>query len=176
MNTGTDTLNISSIVSTDPDFALSSSGMTLPPDTYDYVRVSYDSGLMDRLDSTLVQISSDDGDESLIEVPVTVLVGSISGIAGADDGARPLATLHNYPNPFSGETTFSFHLARQAIVDLEIYNVEGRLVTAILRGRSLAEGPHRIEYDGAALPSGVYFCRLKSDDLSLTRRVLLLKD
>ncbi|MFC1800223.1 endonuclease, partial [Candidatus Eisenbacteria bacterium] len=35
MNTGTDTLNISSIVSTDPDFALSSAAMTLPPDTYD---------------------------------------------------------------------------------------------------------------------------------------------
>jgi hypothetical protein len=176
INTGTDTLNVSSIVSTDPDFALSSSGMILPPDTYDYVRVSYQSGQVDRLDSTLVQISSDDSDEGLVEVPVTVLVGSLSGIPGGDDGAPPLAILRNYPNPFSGETTFAFHLARQAVVDLEIYNVEGRLVTALLRGRSLPEGPHRLHYDGEALPSGVYFCRLRADGLTLTRRVLLLKD
>jgi hypothetical protein len=149
--------------------------MTLPPDAYDYVRVSYQSGQVDRMDSTLVQISSDDSDEALVEVPVRVLVGSMSGIAGTDDDARPLATLRNYPNPFSGETTFSFHLARKAVVDLEIYNVQGRLVTAILRDRSLAEGPHRFTYDGGALPSGVYFCRLKTAEQVFTRRMLLLK-
>ena len=175
MNTGTDTLEISSIVSTDPDFALSSSGMTLPPDTYDYVRVSYESGLIDRLDSTLVQISSDDSDEGLVEIPVTVLVGSMSGIAGTDDGIPPLAALHNYPNPFSGETTLSFNLERQAIVDMDLYNVEGRLVSTIISGRSLASGPHRIDYDGSALPSGVYFCRLSAGETTLTRRMLLLK-
>lgn len=175
MNTGTDTLNISSIVSTDPDFDLSSAAMTLPPDTYDYVRVSYDSGSIDHLDSTLVRISSDDGDEGLIEVPVTVLVGSMSGIAGTEEGTRPLAALNNYPNPFSCETTLFFHLERKAIVDLNLYNVEGKLVKAMLSGRSLAEGMHRIEYDGSELPSGVYFCRLSSGDVTLTRRMLLLK-
>jgi hypothetical protein len=175
INTGTDTLNVSSIASTDPDFELSSAGMTLPPDTYDYVRVSYQSGQIDHLDSTVVQVSSDDSDEGLVQIPITVLVGDISGIAGVDDGARPLATLHNYPNPFSGETTFSFHLKRQGIVDLDLYNVEGRLVTAILSGRTLARGLHRVTYDGNELPSGIYFCRLRADDRILTRRVLVLK-
>jgi len=175
MNTGTDTLNISSIVSTDPDFALSSGAMTLPPDTYGYVRVSYQTAQVDLEDSTLVQISSDDSDEPLVQVPVTIQVGNFSGIAGTDDGVRPLATLRNYPNPFSGETTLSFNLEHQAIVDLELYNVEGRLVTTIIGDRSLAGGLHRIEYDGSELPSGVYFCRLSAGEVTLTSRMLLLK-
>jgi hypothetical protein len=176
VNTGTDTLNVSSIVSTDPDFDLSSTAMTLPPDTYDYVRVSYESGTIDHLDSTLVRISSDDGDECLIEVPVNVLVGSMAGIAGTDrDDAGPLAALRNYPNPFSGETTFSFSLGRSALVDLEIFSVEGRLVKALFRDRPLGEGIHRIEYDGSGLPSGVYFCRLSAGEATVTRRMLLLK-
>jgi endonuclease I len=176
MNTGTDTLHISSIASTNPDFDLSSPGMTLPPDTYDYVRVGYDSGAIDRLDSTVVQIASDDSDEGLVEVPVMILVGSMSGVAGTEDGVRPLAGLQNYPNPFSGETTLSFHLEHQAVVGLDLYNVEGRLVSTIIGDRFLPGGMHRIEYDGSDLPSGVYFCRLSAGEVTLTRRMLLLKE
>jgi hypothetical protein len=149
--------------------------MTLPPDTYDYVRVGYNSGPIDHLDSTLVQISCDDSDESLVEVPVTVLVGSMAGIAGTDNGALPVAALRNYPNPFGGETTLCFHLEREAVVGLNLYNVEGRLVRSLLRGQPLAEGVHRIEYDGSELPSGVYFCRLSAGDVTLTRRMLRLR-
>lgn len=172
VNTGTDTLNVSSIVSTNPDFALSIAGISLPPDAYDYVRVSYESGQIDRLDSTVVRISSNDSDEGLIQIPVNVLVGSMSGIAGGDEGAGPLASLNNYPNPFGGETTLSFHLELRQTVDLAIYNVEGQLVTSIISGRTLARGLHRVAYDGEALPSGVYFCRLSAGDRILTRRML----
>ena len=146
--------------------------MTLPPDTYDYVRVAYQSAQEDLADSTMVLIQSDDDDESLVQVPVTIEVAEFAGIAGGDDGSRALARLQNYPNPFRVKTIIAFQLGRPDIVDLAIYNVEGKMVSELLRGEHLARGFHRVSYSGSELPPGVYFCRLSAGGRTQTRRML----
>ncbi len=174
MNTGTDTLTVSSVTSSNPGFALNKSGLILPPDTYDYLKVTYASGHTAIEDSTVVSITSDDADDGLVQVPVTITVGQFASVARADASEGALTRLHNYPNPFGSQTTIVFRLPRAERASLGIYNVEGKLMTEALPERNLPGGTHRIAFQGAGLPPGVYFCRLRTEDGTYTRRMLHL--
>ena len=66
VNTGDDTLDVTSIVSTDPDFAVDKASMTLAPEAYGYVRVTYVSGSLAVTDSTDIVIASNDGDDQIL--------------------------------------------------------------------------------------------------------------
>lgn len=109
--------------------------------------------------------------------------------------ARPLppgflpeqfALAQNYPNPFTplsgnGGTKISFQIGHPATpqnVTLTIYNVVGQSVRALL-DRPLAGGLYTLTWDGTddrgnLLPSGVYFYKLESETMILTRRLALL--
>jgi endonuclease I len=173
-NTGDDTLDVTSIVSTDPDFGVDKTVITLPPETYDYVRVTYVSGSMELVDSTDIVISSNDDDESSITVPVTIEVADVSGVE--DTGVVPVALrLHqNRPNPFRRLTTVAFTLDRATAVGLSVYDVQGQLVDRIIPDRMLPPGDHHVEFHACDLPSGIYYCRLEAQGRVLTRTMIIL--
>jgi len=174
-NTGDDTLDVTSITSVDPDFGLDKAGMMLGPEEYDYVRVTYVTGSVEGTDSTDIILSSDDGDEGTIAIPVVIQVADVSGIDETGDTPAALRLHRNRPNPFSRRTTVAFTLDRVADVDLSVYDIEGRLVTRLLDGRTLAAGDHRLEFVAGTLPSGVYYCRLRTGARLLTRPMVILK-
>ncbi len=85
----------------------------------------------------------------------------------------------NYPNPFNPSTTIPFSLERESFVTIRIYDAAGRLTRTLLEGQRLM-GSREVTWDGrdAAgrhVPSGVYFARLSSDELVLTRKLVLVK-
>lgn len=80
----------------------------------------------------------------------------------------------NYPNPFNPVTTISFTIAEAANIELNIYNVLGQKIENIMR-KSLETGEYSIQYNGAHLPSGVYFYELKTGDNTLVKKMTLLK-
>ncbi|MBN1213402.1 MAG: T9SS type A sorting domain-containing protein, partial [candidate division Zixibacteria bacterium] len=96
----------------------------------------------------------------------------------AEDKADKLpveyALEQNYPNPFNPKTNISFTIPRSASVSLEIYNAVGQLIGKLVDGQ-LEGGRHTVTWDAADYASGVYFYRLKVDDLVETRKMLLLK-
>jgi hypothetical protein len=79
-----------------------------------------------------------------------------------------------YPNPFNPETRIEFDLARTAPATLQVFDISGRVVATLLDDIACA-GHHSVPFNGSALPSGVYFCRLQSGDFSATQKMLLLK-
>jgi hypothetical protein len=93
---------------------------------------------------------------------------------------QSLYSLHqNRPNPFNPTTEISFELAASGLVSLEILDVTGRVIRNLAGGR-MDSGLHRVSWDGtnadqAAVASGVYFYRLKTDAGTQTRRMILLK-
>jgi len=102
---------------------------------------------------------------------------------GVTDGRLPPSrdvVLHqNYPNPFNPATTISFDLPRAARVRLGVYNVRGELVTTLIDGR-IEKGRSETVWngnDGRGRPvsSGVYFCRLSADGITMTRKMVLLR-
>ena len=175
INSGDDSLYVSSISSTDPDFVPGVSGLALAAKSYAYVWVRYVSGSTDTEDSTSILIASDDADESLMEIPVTVEVADLAGIEPGGGIAGAFLLHQNSPNPFTDRTAIGFNLAAASEVRLSVYDTAGRLVECIVRGEPMPPGEHRIEFVTGNLPPGVYYYRLMAGEQSQARRMVLLK-
>jgi WD40 repeat protein len=112
-----------------------------------------------------------------------VLVGSGLSAAG-DEGRGPAAPVpvrlwQNYPNPFNPSTAIRFELAASSRVELQVYSAAGRRIASLVEG-TMPAGRHEVTWSGrdeAGRPvaSGIYFCRLRAEDFSETRSMLLIK-
>jgi hypothetical protein len=85
----------------------------------------------------------------------------------------------NYPNPFNPSTTIEFQVPRRSMVTLSIYNVLGQEVRQLI-DNSLAAGSYQLAWDsktsdGHDVGSGVYFYRLTSGNVTLSRKMVLLR-
>ena len=94
------------------------------------------------------------------------------------------ALFQNYPNPFNPETWIPFQIASDATTLISIYAVDGSLIRKIALGRRPAGiylSRDRAAYwdgrdeRGEQVASGVYFYRLKIDDFTATRRMVIEK-
>jgi hypothetical protein len=79
-----------------------------------------------------------------------------------------------YPNPFNPTTTIRYQLPRFSRVQLSVYDVAGRKVVELVRGKQLA-GTYEAAFDASDLTSGIYLYRLIADDFTATGKMLLLK-
>ncbi len=66
---------------------------------------------------------------------------------------------NNYPNPFNPTTTISFALPEQSEVRINVYNVNGQLVSSLINEVRPA-GTFDIDFDASGLASGVYIARM----------------
>jgi hypothetical protein len=80
----------------------------------------------------------------------------------------------NYPNPFNPSTTIRFSLPTRSDVILEIYNSSGQIIN-ILVNNNLNAGYHSVVWNASQLSSGIYFCRLKSDEFHGIVKMMLVK-
>jgi endonuclease I len=107
-----------------------------------------------------------------------VFTPELSAVPGADTVV--LALLHqNVPNPFNPSTTISYELQQDGPVQLEVYDVAGRLVSLLVQ-QVQAEGSYEMvwhgrDVEGRMAPTGIYFYRLTAGGESQTRRMLLVK-
>jgi len=83
-------------------------------------------------------------------------------------------SLSAYPNPFNPNATLQFDLPRAGYVRLSVFDVLGREVSELINGMTAA-GPHSLTFNGATLPSGIYFARLEAAKTVQTRKLMLLK-
>ena len=81
----------------------------------------------------------------------------------------------NYPNPFNPSTMISFSLPASGFATLKVYNVLGQEVATLVNGTVKGGEVQTVSFDGSALASGVYYCRLESGQKAETRKMLLLK-
>lgn len=85
----------------------------------------------------------------------------------------------NVPNPFNPATMIRFDVPRDARARLDIFDVSGRRVRALVNGMT-GEGRHEAMWDGTndrgeLVGSGVYFYRLRVGADTMTRKMVLLK-
>ena len=79
-----------------------------------------------------------------------------------------------YPNPFNPSSTIRYDLPRIARVTLKVYNVLGQEI-ATLVDELQAAGRRETVFDGAGLPSGVYFYRLQAGEFAGVKKFMLVK-
>jgi hypothetical protein len=102
------------------------------------------------------------------------MVGGPSSIEDSDNEFPSEFFLdQNYPNPFNASTQIKFTLPVESDVKLTIYNLLGNKVEVIFNGRRTA-GTYNINWNAGNLPSGVYFCQLKSvANVKLIKMILM---
>lgn len=80
----------------------------------------------------------------------------------------------NYPNPFNPTTKITFSIHENTAVSLKIYDMMGREVTTLVNTK-MNPGKYSVDWNAVQLSSGVYFSRLSTNNLTVTRKMLLMK-
>ena len=103
-------------------------------------------------------------------------VPTVTAVPEADAPASKGVLAQNSPNPFNPRTTIEFTMYQAGVAEIDIYNVQGRLVKNLAGGRYEA-GSHRVMWRASdSVSSGVYFYRLRlNGEVIDTRRMVLLK-
>ncbi|MFZ0456078.1 MAG: T9SS type A sorting domain-containing protein [Ignavibacteriaceae bacterium] len=104
--------------------------------------------------------------------------GKIYGtITSIEDGKKvnpiDFTLKQNYPNPFNPSTTIEYALPENSSTTLKIYNTLGEEVKTLIDEYQM-KGNYKIKFDARNLPSGVYFYKLTTDEVSLTKKMLLI--
>jgi hypothetical protein len=81
-------------------------------------------------------------------------------------------TIH--PNPFNAVTVVNFELRVPSLVNLNVYDLSGRLVATLVNG-FLEAGFHQATFNGKNLPSGLYFVQMRAGEYSAVRKMALVK-
>ena len=84
------------------------------------------------------------------------------------------AISQNYPNPFNPTTTITYQLPQSGQVHLAVYNISGQLVEMLVSMHKNA-GYHSVIWKATGMPTGLYFCTLKANGFTVTRKIVLVK-
>jgi hypothetical protein len=98
----------------------------------------------------------------------------ITGVAEERGVPGNFVLKQNYPNPFNPTTEITFGIPAESRVRLEVYNLLGQNV-ATLVNEVLAAGYHTARLNADGLPSGTYLYRMTTGDVTLTKKMLLLR-
>ncbi len=106
--------------------------------------------------------------------PTAVEDGDESSIA-----PKAFQLYQSHPNPFNRQTIIKYNLLKSCDVTLTIYNVLGHKVKTLVKGHQGA-GSRTVNWDGRdekgrEVASGIYFYQLRADQVTQTRRMILLK-
>lgn len=103
-----------------------------------------------------------------------------TGINMADSNIFWIFNLsQNYPNPFNSSSTVSYFLEKAGAVQFDIYDIQGRFIRTLTKGRQSA-GHHKVIWDGkdkngGLLHSGVYFYRLVANGYKQDKKMIIIR-
>ena len=113
------------------------------------------------------------------EIHQTTEITPAPDVTGIDPRNPTVAYLgKSWPNPFTQDASIPFAIDRSGHVDLAIYDVSGRLVRQIVSGER-STGTYTEHWDGRDLNgvragNGVYYYRLRTGGVDITRRMVLV--
>ena len=99
---------------------------------------------------------------------------SVDGIGEKEILPAQFVLQQNYPNPFNPVTKISYSIDKSSRVNLKLYDIRGGLVETLLSKRVNA-GNHDYVLNASHLSSGVYFYTMTVNDVSQTKKLILMK-
>lgn len=108
---------------------------------------------------------------TLPTIPLTIV-----GIK-KDESAIPsqFELMQNYPNPFNPATTIKFALTNSGNISLDIFNINGEMISELISNAYFENGVYTIEFNASLLPSGTYIYRLSNGSSSISKKMTILK-
>jgi hypothetical protein len=80
----------------------------------------------------------------------------------------------NYPNPYNPSTVIRYQLTAATMVRLQVFDVQGRLVTTLVNEYQSA-GQRSVKFSDSSLSGGVYLYKLTAAGYSAVRKMLLIR-
>lgn len=80
----------------------------------------------------------------------------------------------NYPNPFNPSTTINFIIPLAGKYSIRVYDMLGRELALLSEGE-YSQGRYSVNFNADGLSSGIYLYRLEGKNISLTRKMALLR-
>lgn len=78
---------------------------------------------------------------------------------------KPLAIQASiHPNPGGDESILLYTLTQPSMISLEVYDINGNLVSNLLKSSHQISGIHQIDLGNTKLPKGIYFIRINSEE------------
>ncbi|MEM6342752.1 MAG: hypothetical protein AAF927_02695 [Bacteroidota bacterium] len=91
------------------------------------------------------------------------------------EAPETIGSLEFGPNPFSDEGTAVLRLSSDQALTIAMYDITGRKVADIYKGKLRAGEPHNFPIKGSGLPAGYYIISARNDYMQLTKKILLQK-
>ncbi|OQP57432.1 chondroitinase-B domain-containing protein [Niastella populi] len=140
-----------------------SSGTSLNPETFNisattakYVRIVGHGNSINAWNSyTEVRILSN-----------ATLAARVENEAGASS-----VLLNSFPNPFRNTGTVTYQLEKDGPVQLSLLDITGRQVRVLVNAQAKA-GIHRLTFNAAQLPAGVYWLKFVHNGRTVTKQVV----
>jgi len=85
---------------------------------------------------------------------------------------NPESTLRVYPNPASSATTLDYTLTDASNVTLQVYDMNGRLLSSLNKGRQ-SSGQHSLQMNVQNMKSGVYMIRIITNKSTNTAKLIV---
>ena len=84
-------------------------------------------------------------------------------------------TLGNaYPNPFNPSTTISYDISSDMNVNINVYDVRGRIVAELVNGVT-EQGRYEVMWNADNHSTGIYFVQLVAGNTTKTQKIMLVK-
>ncbi len=138
------------------------------------------------VDQARVEVLATGGDEHTVELlnppdcidPLEVECSEDEDLVSVDPNVESIpgstTLLQNYPNPFNPETEIRYSVSEDGPVTLKLYDVIGREVKTLVDEFQPA-GWHAIRLNATGLAGGMYYYRLRYNDVVLTKALVLIK-
>jgi hypothetical protein len=159
---------VSSVTSDNPNFWPHRTSFTVPANTIDTLGVGW-LPMIAGEDSALFTFTADD---QIVTHTVRVRGNTVETV---DVKALPVAFAlgRTQPNPFASSALIPFALPHEAEVTLEVFDLQGKKVATLVRGR-MSGGLHTAVFrptdDGGA--TGVYFVRMRAEAFESTQKIV----
>jgi hypothetical protein len=102
------------------------------------------------------------------------LMNGVTGVKQVSNSNIDYTLSQNYPNPFNPTTSIDFSIPKSGYVSLKVYNTLGQEVATLFQGFQKA-GSFKAEFNASKLASGVYLYRLESGNISIAKKLILMK-
>ena len=115
-------------------------------------------------------------DDLRIGSNINQVLDNVTGVEDLNQFNNPVSfkLKQNYPNPFNPETTIGFSLEEKGFIRLDVYNILSEHV-AVLLHREVSAGEHKITFNAANLPSGIYLYKLQKGSHTKIKKMVLIK-
>lgn len=123
----------------------------------------------------LGEIAPCDPNSSLQEVETNTNIAITRTEESSKENVAEINSIKNYPNPFSGSTTFEIFLAEDAVVNLNIIDLSGKEVRSVIKNSSYIKGFHSIKLEAGELTAGTYFYTMKAGDFVESKLLMVIE-